>query len=231
VTYILTVSNMSAYLEIVLGTILSTICVSLNVVCEVFRLLFRRNAEINPAEQVVVITGCDSGFGMMAAVQLSKFRFRVIAGCLTEKGCENISAKVALAVKCDVTKEEDITRLAKEAASYCASNACKVWAVVNNAGIGPGGCMDWYSMEMYRKLLEVNLFGLIGVTKAFLPLLKRNPGARYINLSSLAGIVGGSKMTAYCASKHAVEGFAKSLRVELGPWGLHVCNINPGFMK
>jgi len=222
---------MNDYLEIVIGTLLSSVFVLLNVICEVIRLIFKRNARINPIEQVVVITGCDSGFGEMAAVQLAKLKFHVIAGCLTTKGCDNLKGKVALALQCDVTKDENIAQFVAETGAYCKTNGCKVWAVVNNAGIGPGGCMDWYSMAMYRRLLEVNLFGLIAVTKAFLPLLKRNPGARYINLSSLAGIVGGSKMSAYCASKHAVEGFAKCLRVEMQPWGLHMVNINPGFMK
>lgn len=222
---------MLACLEVALGAILSSIGVILNLFCELYRLITKSKANIDPKEHVVVITGCDSGFGNMAALQLTRLKFRVVAGTLTEEACTAMKSEVALAVQCDVTKKDDIIRFVKETEAYCVAHKYKVWAVVNNAGIGPGGCMDWYSMDLYRKLLEVNLFGLIAITKAFLPLLKRSPGARYINISSLAGILGGSKMTAYCASKHAVEGFAKCLRVEMVPWGLHVCNINPGFMK
>ena len=222
---------MGGFLDILLSVVLSCICTFLNAASDSWRLFFKKKANISPSKYVVVITGCDTGFGEMAATQLSKLNFHVVAACLTPAGMESLSGRVALTVKCDVTKEADVKELADKTTAYCADNGCKLWALVNNAGIGTGGCLDWLPLGLYRQVLEVNFFGVVSVTKEFLPLLKSCPNARVVNLSSVAGLLGGAKMTAYCASKHAVEGFGKGLRAELKPWGVTVCNINPGFMK
>lgn len=64
----------------------------------------------------------------------------------------------------------------------CESRGCKLWAVINNAGIGDGGAIDWLSMDLIRKVMEVNFFGGVAVTKAMLPLLKASPGSRYLGV-------------------------------------------------
>ena len=215
----------------VVCAILSVIVLIANAVFEVIRLVFKRKANINPSQSVVVITGCDSGFGEMSAIQIQKLGFHVIACCLTEKGVKNLSGKVSLGVQCNVTSEDDIARVVTETTSYCAKNQCKVWAIVNNAGVADGGGLDWSSMKTYRFVFEVNVFGVIAFSKAFLPLLKKYSNSRIINLCSLAGFFSCPMLGAYTSSKHAVEGFAKGLRAELRPWNIHVCNINPGFMK
>lgn len=97
--------------------------------------------------------------------------------------------------------------------------------------IGNSGAVDWISSTTFRRVLEVNLFGVVNVTKAFLPLLKKTRGARIVNLSSVAGFLPAPMMAAYDASKHGVEGYAKALRLEMKPWNIHVSNVNPGFMK
>lgn len=72
--------------------------------------------------------------------------------------------------------------------------------------IGNSGAVDWISMSTFRRVLEVNLLGVVSVTKAFLPLLKQTRGARIVNLSSVAGFLPSPMMAAYDASKHGVEG-------------------------
>jgi len=200
-----------------------------NILSEALRLLMKKKAGIVRTNSVIVITGCDSGFGEMAAVQLNQMGFHVVACCLTEKGCLSIKDKVALSVVCNVTKEADIAVVVGKTSAYCSANGVKLWGVLNNAGVADGGALDWTTMDTYRFVFEVNTFGVIAVTKAFLPLLKRNPGARVVNLCSLAGLMSAPCMTAYNASKHAVEGFAKGLRSELRPWDIYICNVNPGF--
>jgi NAD(P)-dependent dehydrogenase (short-subunit alcohol dehydrogenase family) len=79
--------------------------------------------------------------------------------------------------------------------------------------------------------MEVNFFAVVAVTKAFLPLLRRTPESRVVNVSSLAGITGSPALGPYCASKHAVEGMTKCVREELSHWSIHMSNINPGFMR
>ena len=70
--------------------------------------------------------------------------------------------------------------------------------------------------------MDVNFFGLVAMTKSLLPMLKRHRGTRVINISSMAGLLAGPGFGGYSASKHAVEGFSKSLREEMEPWGVHV---------
>ena len=79
--------------------------------------------------------------------------------------------------------------------------------------------------------MDVNFFGHVMVTKAMLPLLKVSPESRVVNMSSLAGLTCSANLSAYGASKHAIEGFMKSVRHELSPWNIYVSNINPGFMR
>jgi len=187
--------------------------------------------QCNSSKQVVVITGCDSGFGELSSRRLSEMGFRVISGCISTEGAERLKDSVALALVCDVTSDKDIELLAQKTEEYLQENDCKLWGVVNNAGIGNGGLVDVLPMETMRKVMEVNFFGVVKVTKAMLPLLKKCKHSRIINISSIAGFLSAPCMSAYDASKHAVEGFAKALRVEMKSWNIHVSNINPGFCK
>jgi NAD(P)-dependent dehydrogenase (short-subunit alcohol dehydrogenase family) len=188
--------------------------------------------DIVPNQNVIVITGCDTGFGNSAAIRLQKMGFIVIAACLTEIGVEGLKDKVSLAVQCDLTNLNDIIRLREATENIISSNPqFRLWAIINNAGIGSGGFIDWLSVETCRKCMEVNFFGVITVTKQFLALLKETRFSRIINLSSMAGLCGGPTGGIYSASKHAIEGLTKCLKTELAPWNIHVCNINPSFMR
>jgi len=96
---------------------------------------------------------------------------------------------------------------------------------VNNAGIVDGGPLDWTDMHTYRKLMEVNFFGMIKCCKAAMPLLKRSQG-RIINVSSIAGQIPGVPcMGAYSSTKHASDAFTNSLRMELKPLGITVSSL------
>ena len=97
----------------------------------------------------------------------------VVAGCLTEDGANRLKGTVAETVLCDVTKQEDVNKLAAATEALANKSNGKVWAVVNNAGIGHGGAYDWVTMDIVRRVMEVNYFAVVMVTKAMLPLLKR----------------------------------------------------------
>lgn len=102
---------------------------------------------IKPSERtnkVVVITGCDSGFGLLTAEALHRQGFVVVAACLTVEGCANLQNKVALVVQTDVTKPESIANLRAQVDNLMASHPTyKFWGLINNAGIGIGGNIDW----------------------------------------------------------------------------------------
>jgi NADP-dependent 3-hydroxy acid dehydrogenase YdfG len=151
--------------------------------------------------KVVVITGCDTGFGLLCAQELHKQGFVVVAACLTAEGCANLAGKVTLAVQCDVTSGTSIANMVKGVETLFAANpSYKLWALVNNAGISIGGNVDWLPMSAVRQVMEVNFFGVVETTKAFIPLLKKCRSSRIINLSSLAGLVGGQMMGPYCGA-------------------------------
>jgi NADP-dependent 3-hydroxy acid dehydrogenase YdfG len=159
---------------------------------------------IKPSERsnkVVVITGCDTGFGFLLSQELHKQGFLVVAACLTKEGCASLTGKVTLTVQCDVTSQDSLNNLAFEVDKLLHLNSgrtYKLWAVVNNAGIGSGGNIDWLSMKAVRQVMEVNFFGVVGTTKTLLPLLKQCKNSRIVNLSSLAGLSGDQMLNAYC---------------------------------
>jgi dehydrogenase/reductase SDR family protein 9 len=155
-----------------------------------FKFKPKRKANVVKASSAVVITGCDTGFGSMAAVALSKVGFKVIATCMTDAGIAELSQKVYLAVKCDVTIPEQVDKLNSSVAKALTADNLKLWALINNAGIGIFGLIDYMSMNSIRKMMDVNYIGLVAVTKALLPFLKCNPGSRIINISSVAGLGG-----------------------------------------
>lgn len=158
--------------------------------------------------RAILVTGCDSGFGHELALALVKKGWRVYAGCLTPQGMTALESKAAgsagtmVAVPMDVTKQADIDRVVKKIAEECPK---KLFAVVNNAGVGTGGLVDWMGMDWFRKTMDVNVFAIIAVCKACLPLLKESKG-RIVNVTSIAGLfLGAPCMSAYAASKHGTS--------------------------
>ena len=170
----------------------------------VWWLLSSPNRSIKPkdrAKKVVVITGCDTGFGFQTAQLLQQQGCQVVAACLTDEGVVALADKVSLAHRCDVTNAESITTLAAAVEKFIADHdGLKLWALINNAGIGIGGNIDWLPMDVTRKVMEVNFFGVVATTQAFLPLLKKCKHSRIVNLSSLAGLLGSQLLSAYCGT-------------------------------
>jgi len=100
--------------------------------------------------------------------------------------------------------------------------------LVNNAGVALGGTFDQVSEEDFDWLLSINLFGVVRMTRAFLPLLHKSDDARLVNLSSIFGVVTPPGQTAYCASKFAVRGFTEALMHELEGTAVGVTCVHPG---
>jgi len=177
----------------------------------------------------VFISGCDTGLGHDLAVRLDSLGLRVFAGCLTETGSKALKAKASpklQTVICDITKEQDI----RNAVSFVEVNSPDgLWALVNNAGIPMAGEWDWLPERYIRLVMEINFFGHVFVTRAFLSLLKKGKG-RVVNLSSLAAVIAGPGAGIYACSKYAMEAFNDSLRREMKKWGVTVYVVEPGFV-
>ncbi|KTF93077.1 hypothetical protein cypCar_00007595 [Cyprinus carpio] len=182
-------------------------------------------------EKHVLVTGCDSGFGHLAARQLDRRGFHVLAACLTEPGASRLRASASPRLKTlllNVTDSASIDRALERVRSETGERG--LWGLVNNAGISvPIGPMEWMQLEDFKKVLDVNLIGLIEVTLKFLPLLKKARG-RVVNVASILGrvsLIGGG----YCLSKYGVEAFSDSLRRDMMHFGVNVSIIEPGFFK
>ena len=171
----------------------------------------------------ILITGCSSGLGLLTAVGAAKLGYETIATMRNLKksqplqnalDAENLSARIE---ELDVTSPESITQLIEKIEP--------VDVLVNNAGILiTGSFLDQTDEEM-RRIFETNYFGVVNMTKAFTPgMIEQNSG-RIINIASLAGLVGHPFNAAYAASKHALVGFTKSIRVELAPFGIDVISV------
>lgn len=144
----------------------------------------------------VLVTGCDTGFGYMSAIQLGNLGWNVLAGCLTKAGADNLRSKcgkTVFPVVLDVTKEADFTA-ALESVKRAAGPGFRLHAYIGNAGIGMSGPCDWTSMDNYRRAMEVNFFGVVAGAKLCMPyLVKVGPDGvtrgRVINVASVAGIL------------------------------------------
>ncbi|XP_028737839.1 dehydrogenase/reductase SDR family member 9 [Peromyscus leucopus] len=182
-------------------------------------------------DKYIFITGCDTGFGNLAARTFDKKGFQVIAACLTESGAAALKAKTSErlhTVLLDVTDPENVKKTAQWVKSHVGEKG--LWGLINNAGVlGVLAPTDWLTVNDYREPIEVNLFGLIDVTLNMLPLVKKARG-RVINVSSIGGRLafGGG---GYTPSKYAVEGFNDSLRRDMKAFGVHVSCIEPGLFK
>lgn len=185
----------------------------------------------NLEKKAVFITGCDSGFGYELAKKLDAERLRVFAACLTSEGeakLKNECSPELITLKLDVTKPRDIQYALQAVKSHLPSQG--LWAIVNNAGIGYPGPIEWQPVEEMKKTLEVNLWGMVNITKAFLPLLKRTKG-RVVNVASSLGRLSAPFAAAYCISKFGVEAFSDALRNEMKHFGVTVHIIEPGIFK
>ncbi|KAG5283530.1 hypothetical protein AALO_G00043070 [Alosa alosa] len=179
----------------------------------------------------VFVTGCDSGFGNLVAKQLDRQGFHVIAACLTERGSSDLKTAASHRLKTvllNVTDSASIERAVEMVRRETGERG--LYGLINNAGRSiPIGPTEWMQLEDFRKVLDVNLMGVIEVTLKFLPLLKKAKG-RVVNVASILGrlsLVGGG----YCLSKYGVESFSDSLRREMKHFGIKVSIIEPGFFK
>jgi NAD(P)-dependent dehydrogenase (short-subunit alcohol dehydrogenase family) len=191
---------------------------------------FFPSPNINPNGKYVLVSGCDSGVGHGLALELDKQGFNVLAGVYLADSVTSLEKKLspkATVFRLDITKEEDIN-----ATFELVNGKTKVLhALVNNAGIITHGCIDWTSLELMRKVMDVNFFGHVAMTKKFLPLLIVKRNSRVVNVCSATGFFAFPNTSAYSSSKHAFEAFCDCLRREMVPWGLRVSIIEPGTLR
>lgn len=197
----------------------------------IFEFLLRKEYAVHESGNVL-ITGSSSGIGLSACLKLVELeKFTVYCGVRKQKDADKIkslSGGKAETIILDVTNEEHIV-----AAVEAMENTGKPFVgLVNNAGVSnPFTPMEFLKMSDLRWVMDVNYFGAMSLTKAFLPLLRKSKG-RVISVSSMAGATPGSYAGGpYSASKYALEATSDSLRNELSPHGVSVSLLQPAFVK
>ena len=176
----------------------------------------------------VVITGASTGIGRACTLHMDRLGWRVFAGIRNEsdaawlrKECSPLLSTLFL----DVTNLESV-----EAAAQVVDEAVGesgLTGLINNAGIPYGGPVEFLDLDKVRALFEVNFFGVISVTQAFLPLLRLGRG-RILNVSSINGLISAPFISPYSSGKFALEALSDSMRIELHPWGIDVALLEPG---
>jgi NAD(P)-dependent dehydrogenase (short-subunit alcohol dehydrogenase family) len=185
--------------------------------------------------KTAIVTGTSSGFGLSTSIELAQKGFTVIAAMrnshkssslLQEASKHGVESNI-IVFELDVTNEKSIlafqTRVLDEFG--------RVDVLINNAGYAGAGFVEQISMDEYRKQFETNVFGVMSVTKAFLPVMRKQKHGCIINVSSISGKVAFPGLSPYIASKHAIEGWSESLRLEMQPFGVKVVLIEPGSYK
>ncbi|MFF3945959.1 oxidoreductase [Streptomyces sp. NPDC001902] len=176
------------------------------------------------------ITGAARGFGLEIARQALERGDRVVATARDPRDVEKALSAYGdrvLAVALDVT-DEPRARAAVDAAVYAFG---RIDVLVNNAGRGVLGAVEETSDAAFRSVYETNVFGLANVTRAVLPVMRRQRSGRILNLSSIGGFRGAPGFGVYCSTKFAVEGLSEALHDELAPLGIHVVIVEPGYFR
>lgn len=183
--------------------------------------------------QVILITGASSGIGKALAcalapqapqlVLVARDRSRLQEVALA---CENLGASV-LVIPTDVTDPHACSAMIQQAVSIYS----RIDVLVNNAGMSMWSTVeDVHDVQLYEQVMAVNFFGSVYCTKLALPFLKATQG-RIVAISSVASLTGVPAHSAYCASKHAMNGFFESLRIELAGTGVTVTIVAPDFVQ
>ncbi len=179
----------------------------------------------------VLVTGASTGIGETIALRLDRLGYLVFAGVRKPEDGRRLQAAASprlVPLQLDVTKPAEIAAAVAEIAAVVGPRGLA--GLVNNAGVAGGGPIEFVPVDAVRRIFEVNVFGLLAVTQACLPMLRQARG-RVVNVGSIAGRAVSPMVVPYGMSKHAVEALTDGLRLELGEAGIRASVIEPGAVK
>lgn len=178
-------------------------------------------------ERTWFITGTSTGFGRLLAEEVLKSGGKVAATARKPEQIADLEKQYphqAKAIRLDVTDPAQIEAAAQEAIAHFG----RIDVLVNNAGYGVAGAIEEVSEDEFLPMFETNILGLIRVTRAFLPQLRKQRSGHILNVSSIGGLVTTPGIGYYHTTKFAIEGFSEALAAELAPLGIRVTLIEPG---
>ena len=173
---------------------------------------------------VALVTGASTGIGHATAKSLRTAGFRVFG---TSRRAASGTPDGVTMLTCEVTDETSVVKLVGDVLA----EAGRIDVLVNNAGIGLLGGAEESSTAQAQALFDVNVFGVLRLTNAVLPTMRRQGSGRIINLSSLLGLIPAPYSALYASTKHAIEGYSESLDHELRPFGIRVVLVEPAYTR
>jgi NAD(P)-dependent dehydrogenase (short-subunit alcohol dehydrogenase family)/catechol 2,3-dioxygenase-like lactoylglutathione lyase family enzyme len=186
--------------------------------------------------KVVLVTGCDSGFGRSLVCRIATLGFTVVAACYTKQGAiylENLATTVVADLSTNGGVQAVVTKCKETLAGRGDDDEARsLWAVINNAGVCLPGNVEWQTPSTYKQCMDVNFHAPLSIVYELIPHLKEVKGgaSRVIQVSSVCGLVSQPSNAPYCSSKHAIESFCDCLRAEMQPF-LKVCIVQPATMR
>jgi NAD(P)-dependent dehydrogenase (short-subunit alcohol dehydrogenase family) len=187
----------------------------------------------NQQALVAVVTGSSSGIGLAASLALAKngyLTYATMRNLAKRDTIQSIAKKQHLpfrTVQLDVTDENSV----KNAIQSILSESRRIDLLVNNAGYGLTGAFEDIGIDEIKALYETNVFGVIRVTQAVLPIMRKQRSGRIINISSGAGKIGYPGGSPYVSSKFALEGLSESMAFEVEQFGIKTVLVEPGFIR
>jgi len=183
-------------------------------------------------DKIAVITGASSGFGLLTTIELAKSGFRVVASMrdLGRRGkLDEAGAAAGVVAKIDV-RRLDVTEFntVPEFVESVVRDYGRIDVLINNAGFAVAGFAEDIQLEELRTQFETNFFGPGALTRAVLPVMRRQHSGHIIMISSIGGLHGSVSISSYSASKFALEGWTETLRLEVNALGIKVVLVEPG---
>ena len=170
-------------------------------------------------QKICVITGGSSGIGLCTALKMKAKGYEVFEISRRREGATGINH-----ISADVTDEERIN----EAVSYIIDKAGRIDVLINNAGFGISGAVEFTETADARKQFDVNFFGMVNMNRAVIPFMRRAGGGRIVNISSVAAPIAIPFQAYYSAAKAAINSYTMALINEVRPYGISVCAVQPG---
>lgn len=170
--------------------------------------------------QVILITGASSGFGKISAQMLSA-QGHIVYG--TSRKTSEDQGKVKMLLM-DVTLSSSI----QKGVEQILSEQGRIDVLINNAGMGIGGALEFATDEEVSRQMNTNFFGVVNMCREVLPVMRKARKGKIVNISSIGGVMGVPYQGIYSASKFAVEGYSETLALEVHPFGIKVCLVEPG---
>ncbi len=184
-------------------------------------------------QKVAVVTGSSSGIGFATSLLLARNRFHMYATMRNldkSKSILDIAKKEKLPLEV-IQLDVDDDKSVKDAVNKIVAEKKRIDVLVNNAGYGLVGCVEELSIDEVKAIFETNLFGIVRVTQAVLPTMRKQGSGIIVNVSSVAGRISFPVTPAYISTKFALEGLSESMRYELEQFGIKVILVEPGVIR